>query len=192
MVECAGSAVKKGELPLTRSAAAEFCAGDEVLLSGVLYTARDAAHRRFIEVLDAGAELPFPVEGATIYYTGPAPAPPGSIIGSAGPTTSYRMDGTTPRLLALGLCGMIGKGNRSPAVVDAIKRYGAVYFCAIGGAGALLAECIVGCEAIAFPDLGTEAVRRLTVKEFPVIVAIDSRGNNLYERTGFYSASPAV
>jgi fumarate hydratase subunit beta len=185
MIETAGSAVLKQELPLTRSAAREFRAGDEVLLSGVLYTARDAAHRRFIEALDAGAELPFPLEGATLYYTGPAPAPPGKIIGSAGPTTSYRMDGATPRLLALGLCGMIGKGNRSPAVVDAMKRYGAVYFCAIGGAGVLLAECITGCEEIAFADLGTEAVRRLTVKNFPVIVAIDSEGNNLYERTDF-------
>jgi fumarate hydratase subunit beta len=179
--ENAESAVLKQELPLTRSAVRELRAGNEVLLSGVLYTARDAAHRRFIEALDAGTELPFPLEGATIYYTGPAPAPPGKIIGSAGPTTSYRMDGATPRLLAHGLRGMIGKGNRSPAVVDAIKRQGAVYFCAIGGAGALLAECITGCEVIAFPELGTEAVRRLTVKDFPVIVAIDSCGTNLYD-----------
>jgi fumarate hydratase subunit beta len=188
MGENTGAAVKRQELPLTQSAAQAFRAGDEALLSGTLYTARDAAHRRFIEALDAGMELPFPLEGATIYYTGPAPAPPGRVIGSAGPTTSYRMDGATPRLLSLGLRGMIGKGNRSQAVVDAIKRCGAVYFCAIGGAGALLAECITGCEEIAFPDLGTEAVRRLTVKDFPVIVAIDSKGNNLYERTGFHRA----
>jgi fumarate hydratase subunit beta len=185
MVEKAGLTIVKQELPLTRGAALSFRAGDEVLLSGVLYTARDAAHRRFIEALDRGAALPFPVKGATIYYTGPAPAPPGRIIGPAGPTTSYRMDGATPRLLSLGLRGMIGKGNRSPAVVDAIKRYGAVYFCAIGGAGALLAECITHCEVVAFPDLGTEAVRRLTVKDFPVTVAIDSRGNNLYGNDSF-------
>jgi fumarate hydratase subunit beta len=137
--------VVRRELPLTESAARAFCAGDEVLLSGVVWTARDAAHRRFIEALDAGAGLPFPVAGATLYYTGPAPAAPGRIIGPAGPTTSYRMDSATPRLLALGLRGMIGKGNRIPAVVDAIRRYGAVYFCAIGGAGALLAECVTGC-----------------------------------------------
>jgi fumarate hydratase subunit beta len=179
MTKNADEAVRR-ELPLTENAARSFCAGDEVLLSGVIWTARDAAHRRFIDALDAGAGLPFPVEGATIYYTGPAPAVPGRIIGPAGPTTSSRMDKATPRLLALGLRGMIGKGDRSPAVVDAIKRYGAVYFCAVGGAGALLAECVTGCEVIAFPDLGTEAVRRLVVKDFPVTVAIDSRGNNLY------------
>jgi fumarate hydratase subunit beta len=175
-------AVFKRELPLMESAARAFRAGDEVLLSGVVYTARDAAHRRFIKALDAGEALPFPVEGATLYYTGPAPAAPGRIIGPAGPTTSYRMDGATPRLLSLGLRGMIGKGNRGPAVVEAMKRYGAVYFCATGGAGALLAECIVGCEVVAYPDLGAEAVRRLVVKDFPVTVAIDSRGNNRYER----------
>jgi fumarate hydratase subunit beta len=171
----------KAELPLAESAARSFHAGDEVLLSGMVYTARDAAHRRFTEALDAGEELPFPLDGETLYYTGPAPAAPGQIIGSAGPTTSYRMDAATPRLLSLGLRGMIGKGNRSPAVIDAIKQYGAVYFCAIGGAGALLAERITGCDVIAYPDLGTEAVRRLIVSDFPVIVAIDSRGNNLYE-----------
>jgi fumarate hydratase subunit beta len=174
--------VLKYELPLTKSMARGFRAGEEVLLSGVIYTARDAAHRRFIEALDEGKDLPFPIEGALLYYTGPAPAPPGWIIGSAGPTTSYRMDAATPRLLSLGLCGMIGKGNRSPAVIEAIKQYGAVYFCAIGGAGALLAECITGCSVIAYPDLGTEAVRRLVVKDFPVTVAIDSKGNNLYQR----------
>jgi fumarate hydratase subunit beta len=172
----------KEELPLTESVARVLRAGDEVLLSGVFYTARDAAHRRFIEALDAGEGLPFPIEGSTLYYTGPAPAAPGRIIGPAGPTTSYRMDSATPRLLSLGLRGMIGKGNRGSAVIEAIKQYGAVYFCAIGGAGALLAECITGCDVIAYPDLGAEAVRRLVVRDFPVTVAIDSRGNNLYER----------
>jgi fumarate hydratase subunit beta len=176
-------AVLKRELPLAESAVREFRAGDEVLLSGIVYTARDAAHRRFIEALDAGAGLPFPVEGAVLYYTGPAPASPGRIIGPAGPTTSYRMDGAAPRLLSLGLRGMIGKGSRGAAVIDAMKRYGAVYFCAIGGAGALLAECVTDCEVVAYPDLGTEAVRRLIIRDFPVTVAIDSRGNNLYERT---------
>jgi fumarate hydratase subunit beta len=174
--------VLKQELPLTENAARAFCAGDEVLLSGVVYTARDAAHKRFIEALHRGEKLPFPVEGATIYYTGPAPASPGRVIGPAGPTTSYRMDGASPSLLSLGLRGMIGKGNRSSAVVDAIKQYGAVYFCAIGGAGALLAECVTSCAVVAYPDLGTEAVRRLVVKDFPVTVAIDSRGNNVYEQ----------
>jgi fumarate hydratase subunit beta len=173
-------AALKVELPLTESAARAFHAGDEVLLSGVVYTARDAAHRRFIEALDTGNGLPFPLNGATLYYTGPAPAAPGQIIGPAGPTTSYRMDAATPRLLSLGLRGMIGKGNRSPAVVDAMKQYRAVYFCAIGGAGALLAECVTSCDVAAYSDLGTEAVRRLVVSDFPVIVAIDSRGNNLY------------
>ncbi|MDR1230711.1 MAG: Fe-S-containing hydro-lyase [Spirochaetaceae bacterium] len=180
MIKKPGAALQ-AELPLAESVARSFRAGDEVLLSGIVYTARDAAHRRFIEALDAGRELPFPLHGETLYYTGPAPAAPGHIIGSAGPTTSYRMDAATPRLLSLGLRGMIGKGNRSPAVIDAIKQYGAVYFCAIGGAGALLAECVTDCNVIAYSDLETEAVRRLTVSDFPVIVAIDSRGNNLYE-----------
>jgi fumarate hydratase subunit beta len=191
MVKKAGAVLKR-ELPLTESAARTFCAGEEVLLSGVVYTARDAAHRRFVEALDEGKELPFPVEGATFYYTGPAPAAPGRIIGPAGPTTSYRMDNAAPRLLSLGVRGMIGKGNRGPAVVEAMKRYGAVYFCAIGGAGALLAECITSCEVIAYSDLGTEAVRRLIVKDFPVTVAIDSRGNNLYERETHYTPLGSV
>jgi fumarate hydratase subunit beta len=169
-------------LPLTRNAVMTLHAGDEVLLSGELYTARDAAHRRFIEALDAGMSLPFPIMGATLYYTGPAPASPGRIIGPAGPTTSYRMDNATPQLLSLGLRGMIGKGTRAAAVIEAMKQYEAVYFCAIGGAGALLAECVTRCEVVAFPDLGTEAVRRLTVRNFPVTVAIDCRGNNLYEK----------
>jgi fumarate hydratase subunit beta len=165
---------------LTREKAACLCAGDEVTLSGVIYTARDAAHRRFMELLDAGKRLPFDCENAVIYYTGPTPAPPGAVIGSAGPTTSYRMDGFTPRLLALGLRGMIGKGARSPAVIEAMKAAGAVYFGAIGGAGALLARHVTACDIIAFADLGPEAVRRLAVKDFPAVVVIDSRGNNLY------------
>jgi fumarate hydratase subunit beta len=168
------------DLPLTREKAALIAAGDRVYLSGTLYTARDAAHKRLIELLDAGKPLPFPPENGVIYYVGPTPAAPGQIIGSAGPTTSYRMDAYTPRLLDLGLRGMIGKGKRSPEVVEAMKRAGAVYFGAIGGAGALLAECIKAVEIIAFPDLGPEAVRRLRVENFPVTAVIDSRGNNLY------------
>ncbi|MDR3138212.1 MAG: Fe-S-containing hydro-lyase [Treponema sp.] len=168
-------------LPLTREKAALISAGDPVYLSGILYTARDAAHKRLIELLDRGQPLPFPLEDGVIYYVGPTPAAPGRIIGSAGPTTSYRMDAYTPRLLDLGLRGMIGKGKRSAEVVEAIKRAGAVYFGAIGGAGALLAECIKTAEIIAFPDLGTEAVRRLRVEDFPVSAVIDSRGNNLYQ-----------
>ncbi|MDR2768553.1 MAG: Fe-S-containing hydro-lyase [Treponema sp.] len=168
-------------LPLIREKAAGLDAGDAVNLSGVIYTARDAAHRRFMELLDAGKSLPFECENAVIYYTGPTPAPPGAVIGSAGPTTSYRMDGCTPRLLALGLRGMIGKGARSPAVIDAMRTAGAVYFGAIGGAGALLSRHVTACDIIAFADLGPEAVRRLTVKDFPAVVVIDSRGNNLYQ-----------
>ena len=167
-------------LPLTRQKAAPLAAGDQVYFSGTLYTARDAAHKRIVELLDAGKPLPFPLEDEVIYYVGPTPAAPGRIIGSAGPTTSYRMDAYAPRFLDLGLRGMIGKGKRSAEVVDAMKRAGAVYFAAIGGAGALLAECIKAAEIIAFPDLGAEAVRRLRVENFPVIVVIDRLGNNLY------------
>jgi fumarate hydratase subunit beta len=168
-------------LPLTREKAAAISAGDFVYLSGIIYTARDAAHKRLVELLDQGKPLPFPVENAVIYYVGPSPAGPGQIIGAAGPTTSYRMDAYTPQLLSLGLRGMIGKGKRSAEVIDAMKKAGAVYFGAIGGAGALLAERIKACEIIAFEDLGAEAVRRLTVEDFPVTAIIDSRGNNLYE-----------
>jgi fumarate hydratase subunit beta len=168
-------------LPLTREKTALISAGDQVYLSGTLYTARDAAHKRLFEFLDEGKPLPFPLENAVIYYVGPTPAAPGQIIGSAGPTTSYRMDAYAPRLLDLGLRGMIGKGKRSAEVVEAMKRAGAVYFGAIGGAGALLSECIKTAEVIAFPDLGPEAIRRLTVENFPVTAVIDSRGNNLYQ-----------
>ncbi|MDR2370353.1 MAG: Fe-S-containing hydro-lyase [Treponema sp.] len=169
------------ELPLTREKAAALAAGDEVFLSGVIYTARDAAHKRFNELLDRGGPLPFPLEDAVIYYAGPTPAPPGRIIGSAGPTTSGRMDAYTPRLLLLGLRGMIGKGKRSEEVIRAMQRAGAVYFGAIGGAGALISRCVTSAEITAFGDLGAEAVRRLTVENFPVTVVIDSRGNDLYE-----------
>jgi fumarate hydratase subunit beta len=168
------------DLPLTREKAKTLTAGDTVYFSGTLYTARDAAHKRLMELLDAGKPLPFPIEDAVIYYVGPTPAAPGQVIGSAGPTTSYRMDAYTPRLLGLGLRGMIGKGKRSVEVVEAMKQAGAVYFGAIGGAGALLADCIKAAELIAFDDLGSEAIRRLSVEEFPVTVVIDCAGNNLY------------
>jgi fumarate hydratase subunit beta len=173
--------IRRITLPLDREKTGGLEAGDRVLLSGVLYTARDAAHKRFMEILDQGGSLPFPIEDACLYYVGPSPAAPGQIIGSAGPTTSYRMDPYTPRLLSLGLRGMIGKGKRSAEVIGAMKKAGAVYFGAIGGAGALLAQRIRAGEAIAFEDLGTEAVRRLVVEDFPVTVIIDSRGTNLYE-----------
>ena len=167
-------------LPLTREKAASLTSGDTVYLSGDIYTARDAAHKRLIELLDAGSSLPFPLEDGVIYYTGPTPVAPGQIIGSVGPTTSYRMDAYTPRLLALGLRGMIGKGKRSAQVMAAMQQAGAVYFGAIGGAGAMLADCVKAVELIAFEDLGPEAVRCLRVRDFPLVAIIDSRGNNLY------------
>ncbi|MCL2163861.1 MAG: Fe-S-containing hydro-lyase [Oscillospiraceae bacterium] len=169
------------QTPLTKHKASAIRSGDTVYFSGMIYTARDAAHKRFIELLDAGKELPFPIEDAVIYYTGPTPAKPGHVIGAAGPTTSYRMDAYTPTLLQLGLRGMIGKGRRSLDVVNAMKEAGAVYFGAIGGAGALLASRIKTCEPIAFRDLGPEAVHRLIVDEFPVVAIIDAAGGNLYE-----------
>jgi len=153
-----------------------------VLLSGVVYTARDAAHLRLIELTEKGAELPFPIENAIIYYVGPTPEKPGHVIGSAGPTSSYRMDVFAPALIAQGLTGMIGKGLRIPEVVAAMKGYGAVYFGAIGGAGALLARCVESCEVVAYEDLGAEAIRRLTVRDMPLTVVIDSEGNNLYNQ----------
>jgi fumarate hydratase subunit beta len=167
-------------LPLNREKAAAITAGDIVYLSGDLYTARDAAHKRLTELLDAGSPLPFPLADSVIYYTGPSPAAPGQIIGSVGPTTSYRMDAYAPRLLALGLRGMIGKGKRSTEVIAAMREAGAVYFGAIGGAGAMIADCVRAAEIIAFEDLGPEAIRRLTVQDFPVVAIIDSQGNNLY------------
>lgn len=155
--------------------------GDMVYISGVIYTARDAAHKRLYEAIQAGGEIPFDLQDSIIYYLGPSPAREGQVIGSAGPTTSSRMDKYTPLLLKNGLKGMIGKGKRSQQVIDAIGTYHAVYFAAIGGAGALLSKCIKKSEIIAYEDLGTEAVRRLEVENLPVIVVIDEKGNNLYE-----------
>ena len=161
--------------------AKELRAGDRVLLSGEVFTARDAAHKRMAQALAEGHKLPLDVRGNVIYYMGPSPAREGRPIGSAGPTTASRMDRYAPDLLDLGLSGMIGKGKRSQQVIDAMVRNGAVYFAAIGGAGALLSKAIVSSEVIAYEDLGTEAIRRLEVRDFPAIVVIDSDGNNLYE-----------
>jgi len=155
--------------------------GDKVLLSGVIYTGRDAAHQRMMDLLDKNEKLPFDIEGAAMYYVGPSPTKPGRVIGSAGPTTSYRMDKYSPRLLDLGLKAMIGKGNRGKEVVDAMVRNKAVYFAAIGGAAALISESIKKCEIIAWEDLGPEAVRRLEVEDLPLVVVNDVRGADLYE-----------
>lgn len=157
-------------------------AGDIVKLSGTVYTARDAAHKRIFELIDKGGPLPFELNGACIYFAGPTPTPEGMVIGSCGPTTSGRMDPYSPRLLDMGLAAMVGKGQRNKAVCDAIVRNKAVYFCAIGGAGALCAKSIVACEEIAFRDLGCESVKRLTLKDFSVVVAVDCNGGNLFER----------
>lgn len=170
----------KINLPLTKEVARTLKAGDIVELSGVIYTARDAAHKRLIERLEANEPLPFDLKDSVVYYVGPTPEKPGTVIGSAGPTTSYRMDAYAPTLLDLGLKGMIGKGLRHPVVIDAMKRNDAVYFAAVGGAAALLALHIKEAEVIAFDDLGTEAIRRLVVEDFPVIVATDCHGNSLY------------
>lgn len=175
------SDLKKINLPLNDELVKSLKAGDNVLLSGQLYTGRDAAHKRLVEAIDAGKTLPMPIENQTIYYVGPAPAKPGEIIGSAGPTTSYRMDDLTLPLLERGLKGMIGKGERADKVIEGMKRYGAVYFAAIGGAGALIASSIIEKEVIAYEDLGAEAIHRLVVKDFPAIVVIDSEGRNLYK-----------
>lgn len=168
------------ETPLTKEKIAQLQAGDMVYLTGTVYTARDAAHKRMAETLHDGGELPFPIENAVIYYMGPSPAREGRPIGSAGPTTASRMDRYTPELLDLGMSAMIGKGKRSQEVRDAIVRNGAVYLAAIGGAGALLSRAIVDAEVIAYEDLGTEAIRKLTVKDFPAIVVFDSTGRDLY------------
>jgi fumarate hydratase subunit beta len=167
--------------PLTSEDVEKLHIGDKVLLSGVVFTGRDAAHKRLLELLTEGKELPIDVKGQVIYYVGPTPAKPGKPIGSAGPTTSYRMDLYSPRLIELGLKGMIGKGNRSQGVIDAMKRYKAVYFGATGGAGALLAKRIKKAEIIAYPDLGPEAIRKLEVEDFPVTVINDTKGNDLYQ-----------
>ena len=175
--------MKKLITPLSEAAVRELAAGDTVTISGVIYTGRDAAHKKLLAMLEAGEALPMELRDQIIYFVGPCPAPPGRPIGSAGPTTSYRMDPYSPELIArTGLRGMIGKGNRSDEVVAAMKKYGVVYFAATGGAGALIAQRIRKCDLIAFPELGPEAVYRLEVEDFTVIVAIDSNGNSLYRR----------
>lgn len=167
--------------PITKEIAKTLHAGDYVYITGTIYTARDAAHKRMYEILREGKELPIDVREQMIYYMGPSPARKGRPIGSAGPTTASRMDKYAPQLLDLGLGAMIGKGKRSKEVIDAIVRNDAVYFAAVGGAGALISKCITSSEVVAYVDLGTEAIRKLTVENFPVIVVIDSEGNNLYE-----------
>ena len=173
---------KKIHAPLVSEEIKELRAGDYVYITGTVYTARDAAHKRMEEALNQGSPLPLDLKDNVIYYMGPSPARQGRPIGSAGPTTASRMDKYTPRLLDLGLKGMIGKGKRTPEVAEAIVRNQAVYFAAVGGAGTLLSKCIVESQMIAYEDLGTEAIRKLTVKDFPAVVVIDSLGNNLYEQ----------
>ena len=170
------------EAPLNREEIKKLKSGDYVYITGTIYTARDAAHKRMYEALQNGEQLPIDIKNQIIYYMGPSPAREGRPIGSAGPTTSSRMDKYAPRLLDLKLAGMIGKGKRNQEVIDAIKRNDAIYFAAVGGAGALLSKCILESEVVAYDDLGTEAIRKLTVKDFPVIVVIDSEGENLYEK----------
>lgn len=165
-----------------KECANQLCIGDKILLSGYVYTARDAAHKRIASLLDQNAPLPFPIEGAVVYYAGPTPAPPGKPIGSCGPTTSGRMDPYAPRLLDLGLAAMIGKGERSEAVREAIARNQAVYLCAVGGAGALAARCIKEMQVIAFEDLGCESVKRLYIEDFPLVVANDAQGGDLFSQ----------
>ena len=167
--------------PLTDEVINDLKAGDRVLLNGIIYTGRDAAHRRLVELIENGEELPMDIKNQTIYYVGPCPAKPGQVIGSAGPTTSGRMDAYAPLLMEHGLKGMIGKGIRAQQVVDSMIKNNAVYFAAIGGAGALLAEAIKEAEVIAFPDLGAEAIYKLRIENFPVTVVIDNRGNDLYK-----------
>ena len=174
-------AARKITLPLTEEFAKTLHAGDSVLVTGTIYTSRDAGHKRMCESLAKGEKIPFDPKDATIYYVGPTPAKPGKVIGSAGPTTSGRMDAYAPTMMSVGARGMIGKGARLPEVVEAMKKYSGVYFGAIGGAGALLAKCIKKAELIAFEDLGAEALRKLYVEDMPLVVIIDSEGNNLYE-----------
>ncbi|MCK9376678.1 MAG: Fe-S-containing hydro-lyase [Syntrophobacterales bacterium] len=167
--------------PLTDQDVEQLNIGDKVLVSGVIYTARDAAHKRLVDMLANGTPLPMEIQGQIIYYVGPSPARPGRVIGAAGPTTSYRMDSYAPTLIKLGLKAMIGKGKRSPEVIEAMKTYKAVYLGATGGAGALISQCITAAEVIAFPELGPEAVHRLEVKDLPAIVINDCQGRDLYE-----------
>jgi len=173
--------IKKLQLPLSEADVRSLKAGDEVLITGTIYTARDMAHKRLCELIDAGGELPFELEGAIIYFVGPTPPRPGRIIGAAGPTTSSRMDAFRPKLIAKGLKAMLGKGYRSDKVRDALKKYGAVHLSTIGGAAALLSKHIISAEVIAYEDLGTEAVRKLQVVDFPAVVAYDSYGNTVYK-----------
>jgi fumarate hydratase subunit beta len=174
--------IKKIRLPLDDKDIASLKTGEQVLLTGPVFTGRDQAHLRFTQTLDKGEQLPVDLKGHTIYYVGPTPAKPGDPIGSAGPTTSGRMDRFTPKMLAYGLKGIIGKGPRRPEVIEAIKKHKAVYFVAIGGAGAVLAKRIRKCEEVAYQDLGPESVKRLEVEEFPVIVAVDSEGNDIFKQ----------
>ena len=169
------------KVPMTRESARSLKAGDSCLLSGVIYTARDAAHKRLCQLIEQGRELPLDLKDSVFYFVGPTPAKSGQVIGSAGPTTSYRMDAYSPALIKLGQTGMIGKGKRDEAVIAAMKEHGAVYFGAIGGCGALLGKCVKKCELVAYEDLGAEAICRLEVEDFPVVVIIDAQGNNLYE-----------
>lgn len=168
------------EVPFNKKVSESLNAGDYVYLSGTLYVARDAAHKRMIEALDRGERLPFDIADQTIYYMGPSPERPGNVIGSAGPTTASRMDKYAPRLMDLGMTGMIGKGKRTKEVADSMKKNSVTYFAAVGGAGALLSKCIVSSEVVAYDDLGTEAIRKLSVIDFPAIVVMDCHGNCLY------------
>lgn len=172
--------IKRIETPLTDEVLKDLKIGEKVTISGIIYSARDAAHKRLVELIEKGEELPFELPGQVIYYVGPTPARPGFAVGSAGPTTSYRMDAYAPILIEHGLKGMIGKGARGDNVKEAMKKYGAVYFAAIGGAGALISKSIKSAEVIAYPELGAEAVRRMEVENFPAIVATDMFGDDLY------------
>lgn len=172
--------IRKLSTPLSREDVLSLRTGDQVLLSGVVYTARDAAHLRLVQALEKGEELPLPLEGQVIYYAGPTPTPQGRAIGSIGPTTSIRMDAYTPALLEKGLRGMIGKGKRTTPVVEAMQAYPAVYFAAIGGAAALMASCVTACEVIAYDDLGPESIKRLTLRDLPLVVAVDAQGGDAF------------
>ncbi|MBA7638020.1 Fumarate hydratase class I, anaerobic [subsurface metagenome] len=175
------SEIKKLQPPLTEADVRSLKAGDQVSLTGVIYTARDMAHKRLCEAIEAGRELPFPLEGAIIYFCGPTPARPGRVIGAAGPTTSSRMDAFSPKLIANGLKAMLGKGYRGDEVREALKKYGAVHLSTIGGAGALLSRYIVSAEVIAYEDMGAEAIKKLEVADFPAVVAYDCYGNSVYK-----------